>query len=134
MGIEIRWENERGEMLEEILDPGGYLSLALGLAALDETVCLRFIDPYGNTVFNQQQIPVFMDELQWLLPMITPGKIAALQEETLRVYNLQTGLAENRGREKKYSLEEIRKHIQKIIEVAGRSKGEIHTYLKLYGD
>jgi hypothetical protein len=29
--------------------------------------CLRFVDPYGNTVFNQVQIPVFLDDLRLLL-------------------------------------------------------------------
>jgi hypothetical protein len=27
------------------------------------SVCLRFIDPYGNTTFNQSQLPVLLDEL-----------------------------------------------------------------------
>ncbi len=134
MGIDIRWENERGEKLEEIPDPRHCLGLALGLLSLDNTICLRFIDPYGDTVFNQWQIPVFIDELQWLLQSITTEEFAALQEKTFRVYNLQTGLTENRVRETKLHTEEVREHIQKIIELAQRSKGEIYTYLKLYGD
>jgi hypothetical protein len=134
MGINIRWENERGEQLKEVPDPGSYLGLALGLSPLDNTVCLRFIDPYGDTVFNQQQIPVFINELQWLLQFITPEKIISLQEKPFRIYNLQTGLTENRVREKKSSPEEVKEHIQKIIELAQQSKGRVHTYLKLYGD
>jgi len=134
MGIDIRLENERGEKLEEIHDPRNCLGLALRVSLLDNTVCLRFIDLYGDTVFNQQQIHVFVNELQWLLQFITPENVATLQDRTFQVYNLQTGLTENRVREKKLSLEEVREHIQKIIELAQRSKGKIHTYLKLYGD
>jgi hypothetical protein len=34
----------------------------------EETKCLRYIDPYGDTVFNQLQIPALRAELadQWL--------------------------------------------------------------------
>lgn len=134
MGIDIRWENERGEKLDEIPDPRDYLGLALGVSLLDNTVCLRFIDPYGDTVFNQQQISVFINELQWLLQSVTSEKITILQEKSFRFYNFQTGLTENRVREKRFSTEEVREHIQKIIELAQRSKGKIHTYLKLYGN
>jgi hypothetical protein len=28
------------------------------------TCCLRFIDPYGDAIFNQQQIPVLIAELE----------------------------------------------------------------------
>ena len=28
------------------------------------TACLRFIDPYGDTIFNQLQLPVLIDEVQ----------------------------------------------------------------------
>jgi hypothetical protein len=66
MGIDLRWEDERGTQLDEVADPKGYLGLALSLSDLKGTVSLRFIDPYGNTVFNQWQIPVFIDELQLL--------------------------------------------------------------------
>ena len=51
MGIDIRWEKEFGERLEEIPDPRNCFSCALALSSLEDIVCLRFIDPYGNTVF-----------------------------------------------------------------------------------
>jgi hypothetical protein len=30
------------------------------------TCCLRFLDPYGDAVFNQAQLPVLLDELRQL--------------------------------------------------------------------
>lgn len=30
------------------------------------TTCLRFLDPYGDTIFNQSQIPVLLVELRAL--------------------------------------------------------------------
>jgi hypothetical protein len=29
-----------------------------------DAACVRFIDPYGNTVFNQLQLPVLIGEFQ----------------------------------------------------------------------
>ncbi len=135
MGIDIRWENESGYQIEEILDSKNYLGLALKLSSLENTVCLRFIDPYGNTVFNQQQIPVFISELQDLLQFVTPDSVASLQEkiiEKLQRHAVAPGLIEDRA--KRISAVEISEYISKVLELANRSKGEIHTYLKLHGD
>jgi hypothetical protein len=38
--------------------------------------CLRFVDPYGDTVFNQIQIPVFLNELRRLLDSPLPDEQA----------------------------------------------------------
>jgi hypothetical protein len=35
----------------------------------DRFPCLRFVDPYGDTVWNQLQIPVFLDDLRRLLEL-----------------------------------------------------------------
>uniref|UniRef100_A0A832H3Q0 Uncharacterized protein n=1 Tax=Oscillatoriales cyanobacterium SpSt-402 TaxID=2282168 RepID=A0A832H3Q0_9CYAN len=134
MGINIRWENEFGKVLEEVPDPRNCLALALALSSLDETVCLRFIDPYGDTVFNQQQIPVLIQELQWLMQLITPNDVASLQDQPFRVYNLKTGQTENRVRVEKVSADEVMHLLTKIIELANQSNGATHTYLKFYGD
>lgn len=38
----------------------------LAAASLRESVCLRFIDRYGDTVFNSLQMPVLLEELEVL--------------------------------------------------------------------
>ena len=64
MGIDLQWEDERGNMLERILDDQGLTAQILAAANVAGSVCLRFVDPYGDTVFNQQQISVFLEELR----------------------------------------------------------------------
>ena len=64
MGIDMRHEDENGEMLEELLDPQALVSRILPPANGSDSVCLRFIDPYGDTVFNQLQIPILISELE----------------------------------------------------------------------
>jgi hypothetical protein len=47
------------------LDPT-LLTRVLPDAELNGLRCLAFVDPYGETVFNRQQLPVLIDELDWL--------------------------------------------------------------------
>jgi hypothetical protein len=102
MGVDLRWENEDGRSIEEILDPEMCISHFLLKTDLTGTTCLRFIDPYGDTAFNQRQIPTVIEELKSALPKVS----------------------ENR----------VKDHLRRVIELAEKSRGEIHTYLKFYGD
>lgn len=66
MGIDATWITETGERKQEVFDPRQCLT---GLAAnrwqsLHETKCLQFIDPWGDTLFNQGQIPYLIEELR----------------------------------------------------------------------
>ncbi len=66
MGIEISWEDENGTVIEILYDmPGSPLNVALDKIDFS-TVCLSYIDPYGDTTFNQLQIPVLIEELEIL--------------------------------------------------------------------
>jgi hypothetical protein len=48
---------------------------------LQDSVCLRFVDPYGDTVFNQKQIPVLVEELQRVRPQLAePGTVNHLDQ------------------------------------------------------
>jgi len=64
MGLTVRLEDEHGlEVAEALADDG---TLARLLPSFDDpsSPLLRFIDRYGDTTFNRQQIPVFLDELR----------------------------------------------------------------------
>jgi hypothetical protein len=64
MGFDIRLEDEHGQKVEEVGDPTNLLQRLLP-SPKDETFsCLRFIDPYGDTVFNQIHIATFLAELE----------------------------------------------------------------------
>ena len=63
MGIDLQWEGERGDVLDRVSDERGFVAQILAAANEEGSVCLRFVDPYGDTVFNQKQIPVFLEEL-----------------------------------------------------------------------
>ena len=65
MGIDAVWITEAGEPKQEVFDPGQCLTeLSIGRwHKLDQTKCLQFIDPWGDSVFNQSQIPYLLKEL-----------------------------------------------------------------------
>ena len=67
MTLSILWENERGETLEHcatVFIPSHYIQ---SVDEIQDTCCLRFIDEYGDTTFNQYQLPVLRRELQNIL-------------------------------------------------------------------
>jgi hypothetical protein len=65
MGVDVAWVNERHEAKQEVFDPRQCLTiLATSAWPGSATVCLRFIDAFGDTVFNQAQIPLLLSELR----------------------------------------------------------------------
>ena len=102
MGIDARIESETGELIEELLDPNNRAETLLPDFNDETSSCLRFIDPYGDTTFNQGQLPVFIREL------------------TLAVSN--TGDPE------------VKAYGRKLLTLAEKANGHVHTYLKFYGD
>lgn len=102
MGVDLRWENEDGKQLDEILDPQMCISHLILNTDLVGTTCLRFIDPYGDTTFNQLQIPILIQELKSVLERVQDSQIGD--------------------------------HLRQVIELAEKSRDEIHTYLKFFGD
>lgn len=66
MGIDLRWQDERGKQLAELLDENALVESFLPNFEAQDFPCLRFVDPYGDTVFNQIQIPELVSELERL--------------------------------------------------------------------
>lgn len=102
MGVDLKWEDEHGKQIDEVPDPQMCISHLVLNTDLTETTCLRFIDPYGNTTFNQLQIPILIEELKSVVQKIQDDR--------------------------------TRNHLQQVIALAEKSRDEIHTYLKFYGD
>jgi hypothetical protein len=73
VGVNVFWRDEQGTDLGQVLDPQMSFSSYVQSTGRSETNCLRFIDPYGNTVFNQSQIPVLIRELESRMATADPG-------------------------------------------------------------
>ena len=64
MGIDLHWEDENGEMRQMVSDDGFFVSELINASKAELSVCLRFIDRFGDTVFNQAQLPYLKAELK----------------------------------------------------------------------
>jgi hypothetical protein len=66
VGIDAALEDEIGERLAFVEDPKNLLATALATSPHAGTICLRFIDPYQTTMFNQRQMTPLIAELEAL--------------------------------------------------------------------
>lgn len=76
MGINIELRSESGEVLARIADPKGLVAKVL--AGADWTRLLRYIDPYGDTMFNRQQAALLVQELGEVQRQADPEAAAIL--------------------------------------------------------
>jgi hypothetical protein len=63
MGVDVQIEDEDGNMIEHMGDIKGQFSNFIPSLIESNSFCLRFIDLYGNTIFNQMQIPILIEEI-----------------------------------------------------------------------
>jgi len=80
MGFEIRLEDEFGNKVDAVGDPANFLPRLLPSPEDESFICLRFIDPYGDTVFNRIQIETFVVEIERILMKTVTSKERQLLE------------------------------------------------------
>jgi hypothetical protein len=80
MGIDVELQDERGSTLARVADPGSVLVQAMPDENDTSFVCLRFIDRWGDTTFNQHQVRVLIDELESVKPSASVEARAFLDE------------------------------------------------------
>jgi hypothetical protein len=87
MGIDASWITESGEPKQEVFDPSQHLtSLATNRwDKLSDTMCLRFIDPWGDATFNQAQIPRLLEELRSELREWNEPEVKSHLEKVVRL-------------------------------------------------
>lgn len=64
MGLTIVLEGEDGEKFAVIEDPKNLLARLLPDASDESFACLRFVDPYQITTFNQRQMVPLIKDVQ----------------------------------------------------------------------
>jgi hypothetical protein len=67
-GLDIFWEDEHGQILEKSPAQFNVWDYIEDPSDVGSSCCLRFIDEYGDTTFNQSQMSVLICELEDLLP------------------------------------------------------------------
>jgi hypothetical protein len=87
MGIEVAIVTETHTKIETVLDDLGVIA-RLAMArwpGLTESLCLRFVEPWGDAVFNQTQLPFLLAELHSEVRLATDAKF---KEHLQRVVSL----------------------------------------------
>jgi hypothetical protein len=87
MGIDVAVVDEKHEEEQVVHDPRQLLTaLATGAwQSMEDSVCLRFVDPWGDTVFNQAQVPVLLSELSRSIAAEEDQEITAHLREVCRL-------------------------------------------------
>ncbi len=81
IGLAVKLETEEGKPLEVVYDPHNLLHKILPTEDDTSFVCLRFIDWYGDTVFNRIQMKTFLSEWQRLYrPELSAKEIGMLNQ------------------------------------------------------
>ena len=136
MGVNLRHEDENGDCLGELRDPGEYLAWIDRLLREDEKPLLRFIDPYGDTVFNRLQVPRLLTELRLARKRATNERIRSLANAALqrsKVYDKPKVYESIRRQIEALDPRAVRRHIGEMIRLAENCERELHTNLKFYG-
>lgn len=87
MGIDVAWTAENGDPKREVFDPRQCLTelSTERWYKLTDSKCLQFVDPWGDAVFNQSQIPHLLRELRAELPETKEAEIHAHLEKVIRL-------------------------------------------------
>ncbi len=87
MGINAAWIKENGESKQEVFDPQQCLTRLVTSRwhTLSQTRCLQFVEPWGDAVFNQSQVPHLLQELRAELPEAREPEIKAHLEKVIRL-------------------------------------------------
>lgn len=64
MSIDVYVVTESGLELDRFIDEDNVLELLLPATHDTSSYCLRFVNPNGRAVFNQQQLPFLLSELE----------------------------------------------------------------------
>ena len=64
MSFVVAIQDETCQILERVIDEQNVLMMLLRDEAATEFQLLRFIDPYGDTIFNRPQIATVLAELE----------------------------------------------------------------------
>src|SRR4051812_42819651 len=91
MGINVQTESERGEMISEVIDPHDRAQALLPDYSDSAWSCLRFVDRYGDAVFNQLQLPVLISEVRRRLEGIRDRAMKEHWEAVLRLIEAAEG-------------------------------------------
>src|SRR5262249_42097766 len=92
MGINLYLQDESGQILESLLDPANMLTALVSEAGTGHSHLIRYIDPYGDTIFNQLQMAPLIEELDIAADNTTPAVAQHIQKATRLAVTCRDGV------------------------------------------
>lgn len=126
MPLTLQLTSETGDILDEFLC-GWVFDFILDTGDFSNTVCLRFLDPDGDTVFNRLQAPFLIKEIQDAAAMV--ADISVTQQH--KTYLTSRGISPSAPHpdDPSPSSSDVQECTRAIIDLARRCEREDHTYL-----
>jgi hypothetical protein len=137
MGINARIETERGESPRELVDPRGFVGWLLSLAKHDGTMCLQFVDPYGDTVFNGLQLPMLRRELKAIGASLTEADLEVGKRDYMMRASSWPTAAVREASQRLAALEvgDLRGHLASLLDLVDEAiRLGPHHYVRFVGD
>ena len=124
MGLDARIESERGTPLRALPDPRNHVNWILSLARLEGTTCLQLIDPYGDTVFDEWQLPMLEGELNAAAPSLTEANLEVAKRDYLeRAAAWPRGaVLEAQGSLDSLTVADLRRHLASLLELVAEAR------------
>jgi len=85
MPMVVRLENEFGSLIEQVDDSTNCLPGLLDKTEHFSFIMFRFIDLYGNTIFNRRQLGVLVKEIDHILKKTKASDELTLLEQIRRL-------------------------------------------------
>jgi hypothetical protein len=107
------------------------------LPTVKTTACLRFVDAYGETVFDRLQMPVLNEELKALRPVITAETLRLAKQRYLERASTWPVAARAMAGEivEGLSVELLHAHLEQLIRfVSDGIAAGTHHYIRFVGD
>ena len=134
MPISVHLEDERGNSRAILESPSWLTNWMLRCADLRNTACLRFIDPYGDTLFNRAQIRALIEELAALESVVSEEIVEREYNKWLSRRASNPAIGSVAKRYPKPSKTAICEHITAPKNFASDGLRTPHLYLRFVGD
>ena len=131
MPLTLQLTSETGDILDEFLC-GWVFDFILDTGDFSHTVCLRFLDPDGDTVFNRLQAPFLIKEIQEAAALV--ADISVTQQHKTYLASRGISPAGPHPDDPGPSSADVRECTNAIIDLARRCEREANTYLMFVGE
>lgn len=133
MPIAVSLVDEHGTVLHRL--PGPLTNWLLQAALPPDTLCLRFIDTHGDTLFNRLQLPTLSEELDRAKPLITDDSVNRTYDAWLaNISQRGPDLAAYARKSPRPTADDMLRHVADLQSLIAHALAQSHTYIRFTGD